>query len=317
MQNQTPEAVSTAPVNKSRAKRIALIVVLWTLAVLVTALIVVGVGIYRFHWSGSVVTAVESIVPYPSAMVNWRIISRSEYASRVEAFQKAVKYNQNYDFNDPKNAEEVNLQKQNILDRMIDMKLESILAGQRNVKVSSAEIDKEIELMTAQSGLKPEDLESMLDKVYGWKKSDFIEHVVTPQIVERKLQEALNADKSFNSDAFNIAEEVKQKIAAGEDFGALAAKYSIDSTTANAGGDLGWVGKGQFVPNFENAAFVLAPGQVSEIIPTSFGLHIIQMVEKNNGDAGEQIHAKHILIATKNFGEWFTEQRTKATVWRF
>jgi peptidyl-prolyl cis-trans isomerase D len=75
------------------------------------------------------------------------------------------------------------------------------------------------------------------------------------------------------------AEEVLGKAKAGADFAELAKQYSQDVTASN-GGDLGRFGHGVMAPAFESAAFALEPGQLSEIVETPFGLHIIKLEEK-------------------------------------
>lgn len=80
------------------------------------------------------------------------------------------------------------------------------------------------------------------------------------------------------------AEEVLKKVKAGEDFIALAKQYSTDPGSKESGGDLGWFGKGRMVPEFEKAAFALQPGQISEIVESPFGFHIIKVEERRTGD---------------------------------
>jgi len=75
------------------------------------------------------------------------------------------------------------------------------------------------------------------------------------------------------------AESVLAKIKRGGKFEALAKQYSIDST-ASKGGDLGWFGKGKMVPDFEQATFALKQGQVSGVIKTNFGYHLIKLTGK-------------------------------------
>ena len=80
------------------------------------------------------------------------------------------------------------------------------------------------------------------------------------------------------------AEEVLKRVKAGENFESLAKEYTTDPSGKENGGDLGWFGKGRMVPEFEKAAFALQPGQVSDIVESPFGFHIIKVEGRRNGD---------------------------------
>lgn len=81
----------------------------------------------------------------------------------------------------------------------------------------------------------------------------------------------------------------------GENFATLATIYSEDPGSASRGGDLGFVGRGELVTEFEGAAFRLQPDEISDIVKTKFGYHIIKMLEQK----GERIRLSHILIKPK------------------
>lgn len=91
-------------------------------------------------------------------------------------------------------------------------------------------------------------------------------------------------------------EEIRDRILKGEDFSTLAILYSQDTESAKQGGELGFVNRGDLVPEFESAAFRLKnTTELSSIIETQFGYHLIQLIERR----GERINCRHILIHAK------------------
>ncbi len=91
-----------------------------------------------------------------------------------------------------------------------------------------------------------------------------------------------NADKSEKSKAMEKIKKVQKQLGEGEDFAGLAKKYS-DGPSKTKGGDLGYFNRGQMVKPFEDAAFALEPNQVSDIVETDFGYHLIKVFDKRPG----------------------------------
>lgn len=87
--------------------------------------------------------------------------------------------------------------------------------------------------------------------------------------------------------------ELRERIMKGEKFNTLAILYSQDNESAKRGGELGLAPASQYVTAFRNAALSLKPGQVSHIVETEYGFHIIQMIEKQGKDL---INVRHILL---------------------
>ncbi|NEX14667.1 MAG: peptidylprolyl isomerase [Prosthecochloris sp.] len=87
-------------------------------------------------------------------------------------------------------------------------------------------------------------------------------------------------------------EAMQQRLRSGENFAALAREYSQDPGSARLGGDLGYSRRGEFVKNYEKVAFGLEEGEISGIVETRFGYHIIQLLDKEQ----DAVHTRHILI---------------------
>ena len=81
----------------------------------------------------------------------------------------------------------------------------------------------------------------------------------------------------------SLAKEILAKLKAGGNFEDLAKQYSIDTSNKDNGGSLGTFGRGQMVAEFEDAAFALKPGEISDVVKTEFGYHIIKVTDKNQG----------------------------------
>lgn len=139
------------------------------------------------------------------------------------------------------------------------------------------------------------------------------------EVTRREVEEFFNENKDslgLISEKFEIAhifinpkssDKLKQKtkefakvlidsIKNGADFAELAKKNSDDPGSASSGGDLGFVKRGVFYPEFEAAAFKLKKGELSDVIESPVGFHIIELLEKR----GESIHARHILLKPKS-----------------
>ena len=110
------------------------------------------------------------------------------------------------------------------------------------------------------------------------------------EIGEIVLKPKVNAEEDRN--AREKAEDLRKRLQDGADFAELATKYSDDKGTAARGGDLGITSRGSFVPEFEAEAYSLEKNEISKVIKSEFGYHIIQLLDR----LGNNISTRHILV---------------------
>jgi peptidyl-prolyl cis-trans isomerase C len=125
----------------------------------------------------------------------------------------------------------------------------------------------------------------------------------------------------FNKDQKQKADEVKQQLENGGDFAKLAKQYSQDPGSAEKGGDLGCLGKGETVPDFEEAAFGAEQGEIVGPVQTQFGYHLLEVTEikpkqtRSLEDVESQIRSQ---LATEKqseeFSRWIEEQKKQRDV---
>jgi peptidyl-prolyl cis-trans isomerase SurA len=101
--------------------------------------------------------------------------------------------------------------------------------------------------------------------------------------------------------------DLRRRVVAGENFATMAILYSEDPGSAAKGGEIGFFGRGELYPEYEAAAFKLQEGEISEIVESKAGFHIIQLIERK----GDYINTRHILLMTKASPIDLDKARTK------
>lgn len=128
---------------------------------------------------------------------------------------------------------------------------------------------------------------------------------------ERRAAHILIED---GGEASKTIDTIQQRLEEGEDFADLAAEYSIDSFSAEDGGDLGFAGRGVYEEAFEEALYSLKPGEVSEPVSTRFGIHLIKLLDIRKSEAPEFAAMQDELrreLARKKAESRFAEARAQ------
>ncbi len=101
--------------------------------------------------------------------------------------------------------------------------------------------------------------------------------------------------KAAKKEAYEKIESLRERIIKGEEFSTLAILYSEDEGSAKGGGELGFLGRAELVPEFSVVAFKLKNKAVSDVVETEFGYHIMQLIERR----GQKVNVRHILVKVK------------------
>lgn len=260
-------------------------------------------------------------IPTPSvpaaALVNNQPILLADYDAQVQLAVAALSQQQSFDPNTEEGkAALLQLQRQ-ILDSMIDQTLIEQGAAREGIVVPMERVEEEMAKLIGEdavkfdawlkeNGLTHDTFKAQLQRQL--LSAAFQEHIVgaaapvVEQVHARHILLATEAD----------AMEVLVKLQAGQNFATLAGQYSLDRGSKDQGGDLGFFPRGVMAHQIENVAFALSPGQISGIVHTDFGYHVIQVVER---DPARQV-AEELLAPWRQttFSSWLSSQHTTAKI---
>jgi len=245
-----------------------------------------------------------SLLHLPIASINGQKILYTDYVDNLQAMEKFYKTDTSGE-TEPSQDEKSDF----ILSRLLINNLVGQVAKDMKVTVSMDDVNKIADEQIIPGFADKTAAETEIQNRYGWTFDEFLQKIVYPTEVEKRLSEKYNqdhpADDSSNEAIRTQALEILQQIKDGKDFAEMAKQYGSDGTKEQ-GGDLGWFGRGQMVPEFETVAFSLKKGELnSDLVKTQYGYHILQVTNKRTtkDDAGndvEEVQARHILFPIQN-----------------
>ncbi|ATW28780.1 foldase [Candidatus Formimonas warabiya] len=251
---------------------------------------------------------------------------------------------------DPVTKEELydSLVKQNgqeVLDSLIADKIREKEVQKNKVSVTDKEIEEEVQKLTDQYG--GQEAFNQTLAMYGLSLDDVKKDVKSSMEVKKLLEPQISISEEEINNYFtenkaqfaqqeqvqvrhilveseDTAKEVKAKLAAGGDFAELAKKYSIDTSNKDQGGELGFISRGQMVAEFEEAAFSLGVGKISDPVKTEYGYHIIQVENRKEAQDGKladhKDEIKDTLLNEKiqsKYSSWMDEKYKEYAVENF
>jgi len=255
------------------------------------------------------------------AVVNGEEISTEVYEEELIRAIYATTSRYGVDWDDTEAQSLLPELQEQVLDQLIWRVLTRQLADQAGITIDPEKVETEVADLQAdiQSSEAYADWDSFLAESY------LTEEAVRSLIADTMLMEGLlelhggpKSEEQVHASHILVeteetGQEVLDKLAADEEFADLAAEYSIDTGSKVQGGDLGWFPSGVMVPEFEEAAFSLEPGEISGLVQTSFGYHIILVHEKEERELDAAIYEQR---QQQQFQTWFEAQQSGAGIER-
>lgn len=265
----------------------------------------VSFGVYRVYAKGATdnfTVTVAKVLRLPAMKVNGDRVLYSDYAEDLRAIHTLVAYDKSTGGNNASLTEE------QMSDQVLWRLANNVLIKEASQKYGVTAEEKDLEAIKANllQQFKDEgEINSEIMKRYGWTFAQYQNKVVKNYILQQKISDKIQGDQSGREAIRNKALTVLNEIKAGKDFAQEAKVYGEDGTKDN-GGDLGWFGKGDMVPEFEKAVYALKPGQITQdLVETQYGYHVIKLeetkIEKTKDASGkmvdqQKVHARHILF---------------------
>ena len=251
--------------------------------------------LYKQQSIGDFAFRVSKVVPAPVARVGSSWISFEKYLFEVRQNVHYLTNQENVDFEKPEGKELMKSLKENSLVRVQENEVIRQLANQNGIKVTEEEIDASIQSIRDSGGINDDSrtLEDTLRDFYGWDLDD-LRRVIKGQLLKEKLPYILDTVSK------EAASSVYEQILSGEKTFEVAAKeFSEDELTKDKDGVIGTVNAEDtdLPKELLDTSFALKDGEVSGVIETSFGLHIVKRVSTIS--EGE-IKISHILFKWEN-----------------
>ncbi len=301
-------------------KKIRWVTILMAVLILIMGYVIfIGIFVeFNSLTTNKFVIQTTRLVPYPVAIVGTQMISYSKLINQLKAVKRFYQ-NQDFsrlgfrvDFSTDEGKKKLKIKEKNVLEKLIENTVIKDEAQKRGIKLTSAIINEEVDRKLKEYGSENK-LKNNLKKLYGWNIKDFKENIVEPDIYKTKLfAQIRNTDQSYVLAEKKI-KKAQKELKAGESFSIVAKKYSMGKS-AQQGGELGWFKANQMIPAVAQVAFQLNKNQISPIIKSSLGYHIIKIDDRKKESNVVMVKISQIFIKTKSFSQWLSQLEKKQKI---
>jgi len=272
-----------------------------------------AIAIYKYNSNSHLVRLAEKIIPFPAVYIRGAgFISFNEIKNNVSAVKKFYEsqdfeqVGMRVDFSTEQGQKRLRIKEKEIINKMIENKIIEDLAQKRGVKITDRMVEQQVADSISQFGNR-EKLVSDLARLYGWTLNDFEQKVVKPELYAKSLAESFASEVDTENQQKKANSLWEKTVKNKKDFAQIA-RESSEGKSAENGGDLGWSTREQLVEPVAEKSFSMKIGEISDVISSPLGFHIIKLEEKKIEDGKDMMHLRQIFVKTTTFADWLKEK---------
>lgn len=293
------------PLQHSKHRIVILSTTLFLVAIFTFSAVTV-LFLYRLQTTSGFMYQVTKVVPFPIARTGGTFISYENYLFELEHYIHYYENQQQLSFDTEAGKAQLESYKQRAIDKVINDAYIKMLAEEQGITVSDQEVDEQIRIAREQNRLGGSDevFEDVLKEFWNWSVGDF-RRSLKSEILEQKVIRANDTETE------NRAKEVQARLAAGEDFTALAKEYSEDISTKDNGGEFGLVNKSNRNVSQQtvDTLYNLSEGQHSQIVVIPYGTGYALAIIKNLEIKDNERRGAHIILPLKSLDEVLNDRK--------
>ncbi len=271
--------------------------VIWAVILFIIA------NVIFIHWASTgKMTALKqkifTFIPYPIALVNYQPVSAADFIFKYNLALKYAALNQ-------ASFKSQNLQK-NTYDTFIQDKINNELANKNGIIIKDSQVNSEFSIMPGQ--------EAASLKLYGLTEKDYKAKVLKPYVVLTQLRIWFNRQQNLNQKTYTELANLQKQIDAGSKFTDFV-KFSQDKASRETFGDLGFVESTALLPEILDTIDNMKYNE-TRIVASREGLHLIELLEKDNNGPGNsaRFHVRQIFLPTSGFEQWQANETKKVKI---
>ena len=312
--NPSPSPVATVPQATIAPEDMPTAAPLWT-----PTTTAVPPSVQPTKASDTPVAAKKTLDPAVIAVVNGKAIPRADYDKQFAQAATYLLKQPGLDAKSEAGKQAMEKLQEQVLNWMIDQVLIEQAAAAKGIKIPESKVDAEIARMRGQNQKRFNDwlaangltLETLRQQV----RTDLITVAVRDAVTTSLSRKVMQAHfRHILTSTEPAAQAALKQLQEGQNFIAVARQLSEDETTRKNGGDLGFLPKGVMPPAFEQAGFALKSGEISGLVRSEFGFHIIQLVEIDpEREVSDELWP---MVQQRAFEDWLAAQRAQANIQR-